>query len=110
MVKKSLPLLGIPLLVLSLQGCIQDPASVSSAEEMRIRIQVSGGIAGGGFTVVLDGADRTLIGESCSSICDFSDGQVLASLTSGGSFKTPMSRPSTVRTSGSNAVTSSTGR
>jgi hypothetical protein len=81
MVKKSLQLLGIPLLVLSIQGCLQDPASVTGGQDMQIRIQVSGGFAGADYAVILDGADRILVGDSCSVLCNFTKGQVLASLT-----------------------------
>ena len=48
---------------------------------MEVRIHVSGGLAGAEYVVVLDGSTRTLVGESCGSLCDFSEGQVLQSLS-----------------------------
>jgi hypothetical protein len=48
-----------------------------------IRLHVSGGFAGADYTVVLDGKARTLTGESCVSLCDFSEGEILQSLTVG---------------------------
>lgn len=55
---------------------------VSDGSRMEVRIQVSGGFAGADYALVLDGALRTLVGESCRSLCDFSDGQLLQTLTS----------------------------
>jgi len=79
--KKLAQTLLLCLAALSLQSCIQDFTSVSGGGEMEIRIHVSGGLAGADYVVVLDGASRSLIGESCINLCDFTDGQLLQSLT-----------------------------
>ena len=46
-------------------------------------MQVSGGFAGVSYAVKLDGADGTLMGEICTSLCDFASGELLAVLTAG---------------------------
>jgi hypothetical protein len=73
------PFLFLCILV---QGCIQDPVSVSGGGQMEVRLRMTGGIAGADYTVLLDGKERRLVGESCVHLCDFEDGETLASLTS----------------------------
>ena len=48
---------------------------------MEVRLRVTGGIAGADYVVFLDGASSSLVGESCVNLCDFTDGEVLQSLT-----------------------------
>lgn len=78
---KSATVLLILLAPGFIQGCIHDPLSVSDGTEMEIRLHVTGGLAGADYVVVLDGAARTLVGESCVSLCEFESGEVLQSLT-----------------------------
>ena len=79
--KKSAPALILSVFFLLLQACIQDPVSVSGGGEMEIRLHVTGGFAGADYVVFLDGASSSLVGESCVNFCDFTDGEVLQSLT-----------------------------
>lgn len=73
----------IPFLFLCLlvQGCIQDPVSVSGGRQMQVRLRVTGGFAAASYTVLLDGKDGDLVGESCVNLCDFEDGERLQTLT-----------------------------
>jgi hypothetical protein len=80
-VKKSARAVILILYALLSQACIQDPVSVSGGGDMEIRLHVTGGFAGVDYVIVLDGASRSLVGESCVSFCDFDDGEVLRSLT-----------------------------
>jgi hypothetical protein len=78
----KLPLvLFVSSLLPGLQACIEDPISVSGGEEMEIRLHVTGGFAGADYQILLDGEERVLIGESCESLCDFADGEILQNLT-----------------------------
>ncbi len=79
--KKSVPVLIVLVFFSLLHACIQDPLSVSDGGEMEIRLHVTGGLAGADYVVFLDGASRTLVGESCVNLCDFAEGQLLQSLT-----------------------------
>lgn len=63
------------------QACINDPVSVQSGGGLKVTLHVSGGIAGADYTLNLDGETGELIGESCVSVCDFSDGEILQTLT-----------------------------
>ena len=67
----------VTLLWTLLLGCTQDPFSSDAPREMRIRLQVSGGFAGVGYTISLSGSNGVLKGESCESGCDFDAGDVL---------------------------------
>jgi hypothetical protein len=58
-------------------ACTHDPLGLDSGEGMRLHLEVSGGLAGVGYTVVLNGSSGVLKGESCSSGCDFGAGDVL---------------------------------
>lgn len=63
------------------QACLQDPVSVPDGGEMQVLLHVTGGFAGADYQVLLDGETRSLVGVSCVSLCDFSAGEVLRSLT-----------------------------
>ena len=80
---KKLAGLGF-LLVCSLPvlACLQDPLSVTGGGDMEVRLHVTGGFAGADYVVFLDGGAGTLVGESCISLCDFDQGEILLSLTS----------------------------
>jgi len=71
----------ISVLAFFLQACIEDPVTVSGGGEMEIRLHVTGGFAGADYVVFLDGTSRSLVGESCITLCDFTEGEVLQSLT-----------------------------
>ncbi|MFH1764141.1 MAG: hypothetical protein ABIF09_08120, partial [Gemmatimonadota bacterium] len=79
--KKSAPVLVLLVFFSLLHACIQDPVSVLDGGEMEIRLHVTGGFAGADYVVFLDGASRTLVGESCVNLCDFAEGELLQSLT-----------------------------
>jgi len=80
-VKKLAPVLVVSILSLLIQACIEDPVSVPDGGKMEVRLHVTGGFAGADYVVFLDGASRSLVGESCVSLCDFAEGEVLQSLT-----------------------------
>jgi len=65
----------------ALPGCQDEILNPHFAEGQGIRMEVSGGFAGVGFTLFLDGTTGFLVGESCRNLCDFSPGEVLAILT-----------------------------
>jgi hypothetical protein len=81
MLKKMAVALSLPVLFVAVQGCLSDPVSVSGGGGMEVRLHVSGGFAGADYTLVLDGRSRSLVGESCVSLCDFQAGEILQNLT-----------------------------
>ena len=80
----KIPLLvqGLCLILLPfLQGCLQDPLSVSGGQTMEIRLRVTGGFAGVDYVLRLDGESGSLVGEACTSFCEFLEGDILRSLS-----------------------------
>lgn len=65
---------------LIISACGPDPKE-PVAEDVFIQVHVTGGIAGADYTFAIDGATYELRGISCSNLCDFQAGQVLAQLS-----------------------------
>lgn len=64
------------------QGCGAGSAAPERAEQVRIELAVSGGIAGTDWAITIDGARGLIIGERCRGPvgCDWSDGETLAAV------------------------------
>ena len=64
------------LLACLLVAC-SDPVGPGPTSDMQIRVHVTGGFAGVDYTILVDGASRAVVGESCVNGCDFSSGEIL---------------------------------
>lgn len=62
-------------------GCLDGPTNLADLGELEIGLRVTGGFAGVDYTILVDGAQREVVGESCISGCDFETGAVLHGLT-----------------------------
>jgi hypothetical protein len=69
----------LALLFLAL-GCSSSTVGPDEAQP-EIRLRVTEGFAGVDYTVVLEGAPGTLVGEECVSFCDFRPGEVIRTLS-----------------------------
>jgi hypothetical protein len=59
-------------------SCWGDPTGLSSPGDLpRVRLRVTGGLAGADYAVVLNGSSGELVGESCKRLCDFKAGETL---------------------------------
>ncbi|MBI4520792.1 MAG: hypothetical protein HY701_08125 [Gemmatimonadetes bacterium] len=61
-------------------SCGSGPAE-PSPEGIRIRVQVSGGLAAADYAYVVDGQAGAVVGERCASLCNFKPGDVLLPLS-----------------------------
>lgn len=81
---RSLPLLLAALLP-GLPGatCDGSPTLPDDAAEVRIRLAVTGGLAGVDWAYVVDGEDGLILGERCAGTvgCDWESGEVLAAVS-----------------------------
>jgi hypothetical protein len=69
----------LPILILS--ACLADSTAPAGNGLARIRLHVTGGLAGVDYTLLLDGPGGSVIGESCVLGCDFDDGEILHTLS-----------------------------
>lgn len=69
----------LPILLLC--GCVGNSTAPAGNGLARIRLHVTGGLAGVDYTLFLDGPGERVIGESCVVGCDFRDGEVLHTLS-----------------------------
>lgn len=75
----------VPLLLASLALVTCDDVGILvpiDPDEVTITLAVSGGVAGVGYTIAVDGGDRTVVGVSCTSSCTFDPGEVLLPVSS----------------------------
>lgn len=67
---------------IAIGGCDDiGPLAPVDPDEVRITLEVSGGFAGVGYTIAVDGADRGVVGVSCLSSCSFEPGDVVVPLS-----------------------------
>ena len=64
-----------------LAGCTSNPVGPGPTSDLQIRVRITGGIAGVDYTVLVDGASSTVVGESCVAGCNFVSGETLAEVT-----------------------------
>ncbi len=72
-------LISAVVLLFGVQAC-ESPTAPDRAEEVRIVLAVSGGLAGADWQLTIDGPSARIIGDRCreSIGCDWSAGEVLA--------------------------------
>ena len=77
--RRSAPSLVLALLLAStLSGCDDSsPLGPVAPDEVSVRLEVSGGIAGVDYALIVDGAEGRVVGASCAWQCDFQEGDVL---------------------------------
>ena len=63
--------------MVALGACSSDPTAPSPSEDVRIRLHVTGGIAGVDYAIVVDGGTLSVLGESCVNGCSFATGQTI---------------------------------
>ena len=71
----------VALVAFLLAGCTSNAVGPGPTSDLQIRVRTTGGIAGVDFTVLVDGASSTVVGESCVAGCDFVSGETLAAVT-----------------------------
>ena len=71
----------IALVACLLAACSSDPVGPGPTSDLQIRVRITGGIAGVDYTVRVDGASGTLVGESCVAGCSFMTGETLEVIT-----------------------------
>lgn len=71
--------LALALVACLLAACNSD--AVGPTSDLQIRVRITGGIAGVDYTVLVDGASRTVVGESCVTGCAFVSGETLAEVS-----------------------------
>jgi len=76
-------LTSILALCLLLSACLEGAVGPVMDGDPEIRLHVTGGFAGVDYTILVDGPQREVVGESCVNGCDFEDGQILHGLTGG---------------------------
>ena len=81
MTRRRILTTGALLVLWAIPGCQEEALAPDYQPGTEITLQVSGGFAGVGYAVRLDGADGRLVGVSCTMICEFTPGEVLAILT-----------------------------
>ena len=79
--KKSRKSRTVALAIFLLAGCTSDTVGPGPTSDLQIRIRITGGIAGVDYTVLVDGASSTVVGESCVAGCNFLSGETLAGVT-----------------------------
>ena len=79
--KKSSKSRTVALAVFLLAGCTSNTVGPGPTSDLQIRIRLTGGIAGVDYTVLVDGASNTVVGESCVAGCNFLSGETLAGVT-----------------------------
>lgn len=62
-------------------GCLSSPTAPAAADEIRIRVEVSGGLAAADYAYIVDGSAGAVVGERCVSLCSFKAGEVLLPLS-----------------------------
>ena len=71
----------VALAVCLLAGCASDPAGPGPTSDLQIRVRITGGIAGVDYTIRVDGAVGSVVGESCVAGCNFMSGETLVQPT-----------------------------
>lgn len=66
---------------LALWACEGETPLRPGGEAVEFVLRVSGGLAGAEYTLRVDGMNQVLEGVSCSSVCDFENGEILTGLS-----------------------------
>ena len=69
----------VPFLVVA--GCLEGSTGPQGVERPKIRLSVTGGIAGVDYTLLVDGPRREVMGVECLNGCGFEEGELLHGLT-----------------------------